>query len=133
MNALMSSRPRRGSCSEYLSSMSCAVISSTTPRLTRLPQNSANQRPTTALLSSSLLIGMAPLVSSKPPASADDLCDDLRLHRASHTPFLDFKSKAESRELRRRWSELSPPMFSRREEHRGMSAVGISQARPGRH
>src|SRR6478672_9452765 len=93
MNALMSSRPRRGSCSEYLSSMSGAAISSITPRLTRLPQNSVNQRPTTALLSSCLLIGMAPLVSSKPPASADDLNEDLRLHRASHTPFLDFKSE----------------------------------------
>src|SRR5262249_26862238 len=60
MNALMSSRPRRGSCSEYLSSMSDAAISSTTARLTLLPQNSVNQRPTTALLSSCLLIGMAP-------------------------------------------------------------------------
>src|SRR5258708_4263015 len=47
MNALMSSRPRRGSCSEYLSSMSGAAISSTTARLTFLPQNSVNQRPTT--------------------------------------------------------------------------------------
>src|SRR5260370_29047255 len=60
MNALMSSRPRRGSCSEYLSSMSGVAISSTTARLTFLPQNSVNQRPTTALLSSSLLIGVGP-------------------------------------------------------------------------
>src|SRR5262245_57892832 len=65
MNALMSSRPRRGSCSEYLSSMSGAAISSTTPSLTPLPQNSVNQRPTVALLSSSLLIGMAPRDSSR--------------------------------------------------------------------
>src|SRR5262249_15244597 len=60
MNALMSSRPRRGSCKEYLSSMSGAAISSMTARLTFLPQNSVNQRPTTALLSASLLIGMPP-------------------------------------------------------------------------
>src|SRR5262245_15062753 len=59
MNALMSSRPRRGSCNEYLSSISDEAISSTTARLTFLPQNSVNQRPTTALFSS-LLIGMAP-------------------------------------------------------------------------
>src|ERR1700693_941135 len=56
MNALMSARPRRGSCSEYFSSISGAAISSMTPRLTVLPQNSVNQRPTTALLSSCLLI-----------------------------------------------------------------------------
>src|SRR5262245_55179953 len=60
MNALMSSRPRRGSCKEYLSSMSGAAISSMTARLTFLPQNSVNQRPTTALLSASLLIGLPP-------------------------------------------------------------------------
>src|SRR5262249_11768353 len=60
MNALMSSRPRRGSCSEYLSTMSGAAISSTTARLTLLPQKSVNQRPTTALLAACLLIGMAP-------------------------------------------------------------------------
>src|SRR6476660_1691209 len=33
MNALMSSRPRRGSCSEYLSSMSGAAISSMTGKI----------------------------------------------------------------------------------------------------
>src|ERR1700674_2384704 len=60
INALMSSRPRRGSCNEYFSSMSGAAISSITPRLTFLPQNSLNQRPTTALLSFSLLIGGVP-------------------------------------------------------------------------
>src|SRR5215475_11603685 len=60
MNALMSWRPRRGSCREYLSSMSGEAISSTTARLTCLPQNSVNQRPTMALLSSCLLIGVAP-------------------------------------------------------------------------
>src|SRR3984957_10313968 len=60
MNALMSSRPRRGSCSEYFSSMSGAAISSITPRLKLLPQNSVNHRPTTALLSSSLLIANSP-------------------------------------------------------------------------
>src|ERR1700722_427146 len=53
MKALMSSRPFRASCSEYLSSMSGAAISSTTPRLHVLPQKSVNQRPTTALLSCS--------------------------------------------------------------------------------
>src|SRR4029077_10256804 len=56
INALMSSRPRRGSCSEYFSSISGAATSSTTPRLTFLPQNWVNQRPTTALFCSSLLI-----------------------------------------------------------------------------
>src|SRR5678815_4247404 len=54
MNALMSSRPRRGSCSEYCRSMSGAASSSTMPRLQVLPQKSVNQRPTMALLSSSL-------------------------------------------------------------------------------
>src|ERR1700722_10224803 len=56
MNALMSSRPRRGSCREYFKSISGAAISSTTARFTSLPQNSVNQRPTTALLSSCLLM-----------------------------------------------------------------------------
>src|SRR5262245_22722433 len=60
MNALMSSWPRRGSCSEYLSSMSGAAIWSMTARLTVLPQNSVNQRPTMALLSSCLLTESPP-------------------------------------------------------------------------
>src|SRR5882762_5991874 len=53
MNALMSSRPRRGSCSEYFNSMSGAAISSTMRRSHFSPQKLVNQRPTTALLSSS--------------------------------------------------------------------------------
>src|SRR6201747_832331 len=56
MKALMSSWPRRGSCSEYFSSMSGDAMSSTTLRLTFSPQKSVNHRTTTALLSSSLLI-----------------------------------------------------------------------------
>src|ERR1700677_116429 len=63
MNALMSSRPRRRACSEYFRSMSGAPISSTTARFTLLPQNSVNQRPTMALLSSCLLMKMDPLCS----------------------------------------------------------------------
>src|SRR5260370_11126325 len=54
MNALMSSRPRRGACREYCRSMSGAASSSTTLSLQVSPQNSVNQRPTRALLSSSL-------------------------------------------------------------------------------
>src|ERR1700693_4750910 len=72
MNALMSARPRRGSCSEYLSSMSGAAISSMTVKLTFLPQNSVNQRPTTALFSASLLIEMSP----------GDLCREDHRHRS---------------------------------------------------
>src|SRR5215831_3053323 len=53
MKRLMSSRPRRGACNEYCSSMSGAASSSMTARLQGLPQNSLNQRPTTALFSSS--------------------------------------------------------------------------------
>src|SRR5687768_17096997 len=54
MKALMSSRPRRGACSEYCSSMSGAASSSTMAALYSLPQKCVNQRPTMALLSSSL-------------------------------------------------------------------------------
>src|SRR5215470_8608458 len=54
MKVLMSSRPRRGSCSEYCNSMSGAANSSTMPRLQVLPQKCVNHRPTMALLSSSL-------------------------------------------------------------------------------
>src|SRR5258707_3471071 len=54
MNALMSSRPRRGSCNEYCKSMLGAANSSTIPRLHFSPQKSVNQRPTMALLSLSL-------------------------------------------------------------------------------
>src|SRR5215472_12190330 len=60
MNALMSCRPRRGSCREYLSNMSAEAISSTTARSMFFPQNSVNQRPTMALLFSCLFIEMAP-------------------------------------------------------------------------
>src|SRR5262245_38895219 len=56
MKALISARPRRGSCSEYFNSMSGAAMSSTTARLHFSPQNSVNQRPTIALLSLSLLM-----------------------------------------------------------------------------
>src|ERR1700730_15845613 len=56
MKALMSSWPRRGSCSEYFSSMSGDAMSSTTLRLTFSPQKSVNHRTTMALLSSSFLI-----------------------------------------------------------------------------
>src|SRR4029453_2723755 len=70
----MSSRPRRGSCSEYFSSISGAATSSTTPRLTFLPQNSVNQRPTTALFCSSLLIELflVGLFLMDPSKSIDD-------------------------------------------------------------
>src|SRR5882724_11349741 len=54
MKALMSSRPRRGSCSEYRRSISGAASSSTIPRSHVSPQNLVNQRPTMALFSSSL-------------------------------------------------------------------------------
>src|SRR6476661_7380732 len=54
MNALMSSRPRRGSCNEYCKSMLGAASSSTMPRLHFSPQKSVNQRPTMALFSLSL-------------------------------------------------------------------------------
>src|ERR1700722_13087318 len=53
MKVLMSSRPRRGSCSEYCRRMSGAASSSTIPRLQVGPQNSVNQRPTMALFSCS--------------------------------------------------------------------------------
>ena len=56
VNALMSARPRRGSCNEYCRSMSGAASSSTMPSLQVLPQKSVNQRPTTALLSSCIVI-----------------------------------------------------------------------------
>src|ERR1700733_12167495 len=62
MNALMSSRPRRGSCSEYCRSMSGAASSSTIPRLQVLPQKSTNHRPTMALLSSSFDTITSPVV-----------------------------------------------------------------------
>lgn len=54
MKALTSSRPRRGACNEYRSSMSGAARLSTTLRFHGLPQNSLNQRPTMALFSCSL-------------------------------------------------------------------------------
>ncbi len=63
INPLTSSRPWRGSCREYLSSMFGAATSSTTARLRSLPQNSVNQRTTVALLSSSLLIRWVLLIS----------------------------------------------------------------------
>src|SRR5262245_61469268 len=93
MNALMSSRPRRGSCSEYLSSISGAAISSTTPRLTVLPQNSVNQRPTTALLSASLRMGMAPHDCLVTTEAVDDLGNELRATGEARTPDLALESK----------------------------------------
>src|SRR5580698_9870493 len=54
MKALMSAWPFRGACNEYCRSMSGAASSSTMSRLHALPQKSVNQRPTMALLSSSL-------------------------------------------------------------------------------
>src|ERR1700722_6898628 len=54
MKALMSSRPRRGSCSEYWRSISGAASSSTIPRSHVSPQNLVNQRPMMALFLSSL-------------------------------------------------------------------------------
>src|SRR5471032_86427 len=54
MNFLTSARPRRGACSEYCKRMSGAASSSTIPGFQVLPQNSMNQRPTTALFSCSL-------------------------------------------------------------------------------
>src|SRR5689334_14825245 len=67
MKALMSPRPRRGSCSEYFNSMSGAATSSTTARSHVSPQKSVNQRPTIALLSSSLLIWSPFDVSKRGP------------------------------------------------------------------
>ena len=57
---LMSSRPRRGACREYCRTMSGAASSSTTLSLQVSPQNSVNQRPTRALLSSSLDMNETP-------------------------------------------------------------------------
>src|ERR1700738_3206315 len=62
INALMSSRPRRGSWSEYCRSMAGAASSSTIPRLQVLPQKSVNHRPTMALLSSSFDTIISPVV-----------------------------------------------------------------------
>src|SRR3954452_11213863 len=50
MNALTSSRPRRGACSEYCKRISGAASSSTILGFQGLPQNSSNQRPTISLL-----------------------------------------------------------------------------------
>src|SRR5689334_10690461 len=94
MNALMSSRPRRGSCSEYLSSMSGAAISSTTPRLTLLPQNSVNHRPTTALLSSSLLMKFLLIQSCEDHRTHfDNLGQAIRARPFRQTPVLALKSE----------------------------------------
>src|SRR5262245_45084325 len=94
MNALMSSRPRRASCSEYLSSMFGAAISSMTPRLTVLPQNSVNQRPTTALLSACLRMAMILMIASgRSPTSVDDPGNALGLAAVQQTPVLAFESK----------------------------------------
>src|ERR1700675_2935384 len=54
MNPFVSAWPLRGACSEYCRSRSGAASSSTMSRLQVLPQKSVNQRPTIALLSSSL-------------------------------------------------------------------------------
>src|SRR6266446_5626114 len=54
MKALMSSRPRRGLCSEYCNSMSGAARASTMVRSQVFPQNAVNQRPTMALLSAAV-------------------------------------------------------------------------------
>src|SRR6202007_2059294 len=53
MNALISSRPRRGSCREYCRSMLGAASSSTMLRSQVSPQKLVNQRPTIALFSDS--------------------------------------------------------------------------------
>src|SRR5215470_13342968 len=54
MKALMSSRPRRGACSEYCNSMSGAASASTMVRSQVFPQNVVNQRPTMALFAASV-------------------------------------------------------------------------------
>src|SRR6201992_530710 len=102
MNALMSARPRRGSCSEYFNSMSGAAISSMTPRLTLSPQNSVNQRPTTALLSSCLLIRLAPWSDSKIAGVASDR-ERLRLIPVGQTPLLVVELQVCSRSLHERY------------------------------
>src|ERR1700680_1681407 len=53
MKLRTSSRPRRGACSEYWSSMSGAASSSMILGFQGSPQNPSNQRPTIALLSCS--------------------------------------------------------------------------------
>ena len=74
MNALMSSRPFRGSCSEYFSSMSGAAISSTMPRLQVLPQKSVNQRPTIGLVVVLQAHGSSfRLLRQRSPVGSDDL------------------------------------------------------------
>src|SRR6478672_4104228 len=93
MNALMSSRPRRGSCNEYCSSMSGAASSSTISRLQVLPQKLVNHRPTIALLvcallSCSVLIAFSPLSDRKSPTAVDDLHQGLMRETAAQTPFL---------------------------------------------
>src|SRR3954470_12689447 len=99
MNALMSSRPRRGSCNEYCSSMSGAASSSTISRLQVLPQKSVNHRPTIALLacallslSCSVLIAFSPLSHRKSPTAVDDLHKGLMRETAAQTPFLASQS-----------------------------------------
>src|SRR5712672_2058518 len=92
INALMSSRPRRGSWSEYCRSMSGAASSSTIPRLQVLPQKSVNHLPTMALLSSSFDTIISPVVcfglqSTIIGCFRVDLDDDPR------TPFVVGKSK----------------------------------------
>src|ERR1700741_3381126 len=91
MKALMSARPFRGSCSEYFSSMSGAAISSTISRLQVLPQKSVNHRPTTALLSDSLLM----LNSECVVASSNALDDAKNDNRARHTEHSVFCSRIE--------------------------------------
>src|ERR1700722_7964229 len=75
--------------------MSGVAISSTTPRLTFLPQNSVNQRPTTALLLSSLLILNCPRDQSRNDhrKSIDDLIRRLRFRGSRRTPILAFELK----------------------------------------
>src|SRR5262249_19404829 len=89
MKALMSSRPFRGSCSEYFSSMSGAPIASTTSRLQVFPQNSVNQRPTAALLSSCKLMELpSRRLRLRSPDRSDDLERGVACLGRTQTPVL---------------------------------------------
>src|SRR5580692_3448024 len=72
MKSLTSSRPRRGACREYCSSMSSAASSSMMLGFQGLPQNPPNQRPTMALLSCSRDITGPPMLWLKACPPSDE-------------------------------------------------------------
>src|SRR5262249_61301815 len=86
MKALMSSRPRRGACSEYCNSMSGAARSSTMVRSQVFPQNVVNQRPTMALLSAAVDIRDSSECWVVAPGDAHaPLCSQRYLSASLHT------------------------------------------------